>query len=115
MNVDTRAMKTWTAISPSAMMEYPHSPMTNPSPSSNRCDGQPQRPCRYRSAVLTLAQPQAAAARDFAAERRAMVDEITATVRETRSATGKQDFDERVLICTSSVSERAGIRAHFPR
>ena len=62
--------------------------------------------------VLTLAPPQAAAAQDFAAERRAMVDEITATVRETRSATGKQAFDERVLAVMGTVPRHAFVPAN---
>jgi protein-L-isoaspartate(D-aspartate) O-methyltransferase len=61
--------------------------------------------------VLTLAPAQAAAAQDFAAERRAMVDEITATVRETRAATGKQTFDERVLVVMGQVPRHAFVPA----
>ena len=61
--------------------------------------------------VLTLAPAQAAAAPDSAAERRAMVDEITATVRETRSATGKQAFDERVLAVMGTVPRHAFVPA----
>jgi len=47
--------------------------------------------------LLTLTGAQAAAAKDFAPERRRMMEEITALVRETRAEVGKQAFDERVM------------------
>jgi protein-L-isoaspartate(D-aspartate) O-methyltransferase len=47
--------------------------------------------------LLALAGAAAAAERDFAAERDAMVDEIAALVGETRDALGKPAFDARVL------------------
>lgn len=59
------------------------------------------RPCTAwfvaAALALSLAAPLAAAAQDFAAERRRMVDDITALVRETRAEIGKGAFDERVM------------------
>ena len=49
------------------------------------------------AAALLLALPCTAAAQDFAAERRRMVDDISALVRETRAEIGKRAFDERVM------------------
>ncbi|HEX6018081.1 MAG TPA: protein-L-isoaspartate(D-aspartate) O-methyltransferase [Burkholderiaceae bacterium] len=46
--------------------------------------------------LWSLAWTQAAA-QDFAAERRQMVEDITALVRETRAEIGKSAFDERVM------------------
>ena len=47
--------------------------------------------------LSALAWAQPAPAQDFAAERRRMVDDITALVRETRAEIGKSAFDERVM------------------
>ena len=44
-----------------------------------------------------------------------MVDEITATVRETRSATGKQEFDERVLAVMGTVPRHLFVPAESQR
>ena len=53
--------------------------------------------------LLTLSAAQNVAAQDFAAERRRMVDEIGALVRETRAQIGKQAFDERVMSVIAKV------------
>jgi protein-L-isoaspartate(D-aspartate) O-methyltransferase len=53
--------------------------------------------------VLILAGVPAAAGRDFASERKAMVDEITSMVGETRDAIGKAAFDARVLAALREV------------
>ena len=53
--------------------------------------------------VLILAGVPAAAGPDFASERKAMVDEITAMVGETRDAIGKGAFDARVLAALREV------------
>ena len=53
--------------------------------------------------LLAIAWVQAAAAQDFASERRRMVDEITALVRETRAEIGKGGFDERVMAVMARV------------
>ena len=45
----------------------------------------------------------AAEAEDFAAERRRMVEDITALVRETRAEIGKPAFDERVMAVMARV------------
>jgi protein-L-isoaspartate(D-aspartate) O-methyltransferase len=47
--------------------------------------------------LLTIAGAHPTAAEDFAAERRRMVEDITALVRETRAEIGKGAFDERVM------------------
>ncbi len=47
--------------------------------------------------LLTLTGAQTATAQDFAPERRRMVEDIAALVRETRTDTGKPAFDERVM------------------
>jgi protein-L-isoaspartate(D-aspartate) O-methyltransferase len=49
------------------------------------------------SLLLTLAAAPPAVAQDFASERRRMVEDITALVRETRAEIGKSAFDERVM------------------
>ena len=49
------------------------------------------------SLLLTSIGAQPAAAQDFAAERRRMVEDIAALVRETRAEIGKAAFDERVM------------------
>jgi protein-L-isoaspartate(D-aspartate) O-methyltransferase len=49
------------------------------------------------SLLLTLIGARPAVAQDFAAERRRMVEDITALVRETRAEIGKSAFDERVM------------------
>jgi protein-L-isoaspartate(D-aspartate) O-methyltransferase len=49
------------------------------------------------SLLLTLIGAPPAIAQDFATERRRMVEDITALVRETRAETGKSAFDARVM------------------
>ena len=50
------------------------------------------------AAALLLALARTAAAQDFAAERRRMVEDISALGRETRAEIGKKRaFDERVM------------------
>jgi len=49
------------------------------------------------SFLLSLIAARPALAQDFAAERRRMVEDITALARETRSEIGKSAFDERVM------------------
>ena len=62
--------------------------------------------------VLALAGAQAAAtAQDFASERRAMVDEIAATVREVGTEIGQRAFDERVLGAMAEVPRHAFVPA----
>jgi protein-L-isoaspartate(D-aspartate) O-methyltransferase len=53
--------------------------------------------------LLTLTGAQTAAAQDFADERRRMVEDISALVRETRAEVGKQAFDERVMAVMARV------------
>jgi protein-L-isoaspartate(D-aspartate) O-methyltransferase len=53
--------------------------------------------------LLTLAGVQTAAAQEFANERRRMVEDITALVRETRAEVGKQAFDARVMAVMARV------------
>jgi protein-L-isoaspartate(D-aspartate) O-methyltransferase len=53
--------------------------------------------------LLTLAGAQTVAAQDFADERRRMVEDISALVRETRAEVGKQAFDERVMAVMARV------------
>jgi protein-L-isoaspartate(D-aspartate) O-methyltransferase len=53
--------------------------------------------------LLTLTGAQIAAAQDFASERRRMVEDIAALVRETRAEVGKQAFDERVMAVMARV------------
>jgi len=53
--------------------------------------------------LLTLTGAQTAAAQDFANERRRMVEDITALVRETRAEVGKQAFDESVMAVMARV------------
>lgn len=53
--------------------------------------------------LLALTGAQTAAAEDFAAERRRMMEEITALVRETRTEIGKRALDERVLAVIAKV------------
>ena len=56
------------------------------------------------AALLTIVTvAQTAAAQDFASERRRMVDDITALVRETRAEIGKPAFDERVMAVMARV------------
>ena len=52
---------------------------------------------RIVAAALVLAIAGAPAAQDFAAERRRMVQDITALVRETRAEIGRGAFDESVM------------------
>ena len=75
-------------------------------PTANRIDGcpsahtaSPMRPRQRhrRIAPVDLHRAQPAVAQDFASERRRMVEEITALVRETRAEIGKPAFDERVM------------------
>jgi protein-L-isoaspartate(D-aspartate) O-methyltransferase len=49
------------------------------------------------SLLLIFLGARSAVAQDFGAERRRMVDDITAVVRETRTEIGKSAFDERVM------------------
>jgi len=53
--------------------------------------------------LLTLMGAQPAVAQDFASERRRMVEDITALVRETRAEIGKSAFDERVMSVLAQV------------
>ena len=53
--------------------------------------------------LLTLTGAQTAAAQEFANERRRMVEDITALVRETRTEVGKLAFDERVMAVMARV------------
>jgi len=53
--------------------------------------------------LLTITGAQTAAAEDFASERRRMMEEITAHVRETRSEIGKRAVDERVMAVMGKV------------
>ena len=53
--------------------------------------------------LLTTAGAQIAAAQDFASERRRMVQDITALVRDTRAEIGKPAFDERVMAVMARV------------
>ena len=53
--------------------------------------------------VTSLASPWAAAAQDFAAERRRMMSEIATLVRETRAETGRPAFDQRVIAAMARV------------
>ena len=55
------------------------------------------------AAALLLALPCTAAAQDFAAERRRMVDDISTLVRETRAEIGKRAFNERVMTVMARV------------
>ena len=58
------------------------------------------------AAALLLALARSAAAQDFAAERRRMVEDISALVRETRAEIGKgkiRAFDERVMTVMARV------------
>ena len=61
--------------------------------------------------VLALAGAPAATAQDFASERRAMVDEIAATVREVGTEIGQRAFDERVLGAMAEVPRHAFVPA----
>jgi protein-L-isoaspartate(D-aspartate) O-methyltransferase len=61
--------------------------------------------------VLALAPAGAAAAQDFASERRAMVDEIAASVRELGTEIGQRAFDERVLAAMAEVPRHAFVPA----
>jgi protein-L-isoaspartate(D-aspartate) O-methyltransferase len=65
--------------------------------------------------VLTLARATAAADQDFASERRAMVDEITARVREIGTEIGQRAFDERVLAVMAKVPRHAFVPAEQVR
>src|SRR6185436_11322565 len=49
------------------------------------------------SLLSTFLWAPSAGAQDFAAERRKMVEDITALARETRAETGRSAFDERVM------------------
>lgn len=61
-------------------------------------------PCFFAPALLVaLAGSSLPAAEDFASERRQMVDEIAAFLRETRSQTGKAAFDARVMVVMGKV------------
>ena len=53
--------------------------------------------------LLTLTGARPAAAQDFASERRRMVEDIAALVRETRTETGVPAFDERVMAVLARV------------
>jgi protein-L-isoaspartate(D-aspartate) O-methyltransferase len=53
--------------------------------------------------LLIVAEAPAAAAQDFASERRRMVDDIAALVRQTRDEVGKPAFDERVMAVMAQV------------
>ena len=55
------------------------------------------------AAALLLALARSTAAQDFAAERRRMVEDISALVRETRAEIGKRAFDERVMTVMARV------------
>jgi len=69
--------------------------MDIPRPTSpRRCDSASVIAASF---LLTFLWTPSAVAQDFAAERRRMVDDITALARETRTEIGKSAFDERVL------------------
>jgi protein-L-isoaspartate(D-aspartate) O-methyltransferase len=53
--------------------------------------------------LLVLGGARIAAAQDFAAERRRMVEEIATLAREVRAETGKRAFDERVMAVMAAV------------
>jgi protein-L-isoaspartate(D-aspartate) O-methyltransferase len=53
--------------------------------------------------LLTMTGAQTAAAEDFASERRRMMEDIAALVRETRDEIGKRAFDERVMAAMAGV------------
>ena len=55
------------------------------------------------AAALLLALARSATAQDFAAERRRMVDDISALVRETHAEIGRRAFDERVMTVMARV------------
>ena len=55
------------------------------------------------SLLLVLSAPRDAAAQDFAAERRLMVEDISTLVRQTRAEIGKSAFDERVMSVMAQV------------
>ena len=62
----------------------------------------PPRRCERASViaasfVLSFLWARSAVAQDFAVERRRMVEDITALVRETRAEIGRSAFDERVM------------------
>jgi Protein-L-isoaspartate(D-aspartate) O-methyltransferase (PCMT) len=93
----------WTAISHSAMIRTLHAPKTNSSPSSKAKRMATPTVCVIAAALL-LALARTAAAQDFAAERRRMVEDSTALVRETRAEIGnKRAFDERVMTVMARV------------
>jgi len=53
--------------------------------------------------LLIMTETPTAAAQDFASERRRMVDDIAALVRQTRDELGKPAFDERVMAVMARV------------
>ncbi len=61
--------------------------------------------------LLTIAGVPTAAAQDFTAERRRMVGDITALVRETRAEIGKPAFDTRVMAVMARVPRHAFVPA----
>jgi len=61
--------------------------------------------------LLTLTGAQTAADQDFASERRQMVQDIAALVRETRTEIGRQAFDERVMSVMAQVPRHEFVSA----
>jgi len=62
------------------------------------------RACVLAAAVLlSMTGARSEAAQDFASERRRMMEDIAAVVRETRTEIGKQAFDERVVAVMGKV------------
>jgi protein-L-isoaspartate(D-aspartate) O-methyltransferase len=66
---------------------------------------------RVIAAVLLLNIARNGAAEDFAAERRRMVDDIAALVRETRAEIGKPAFDSRVMAVLGKVPRHEFVSA----
>jgi protein-L-isoaspartate(D-aspartate) O-methyltransferase len=61
--------------------------------------------------VLSMTGAPSEAAQDFASERRRMMEDIAAVVRETRTEIGKQAFDERVMAVMGKVPRHEFVRA----
>ncbi|WP_332778321.1 protein-L-isoaspartate(D-aspartate) O-methyltransferase [Polaromonas sp.] len=66
--------------------------------------------------LLSITGAQAVAAEDFASERRRMMEEITALVRQTRNEIGKPALDERVMAVMGKVPRHEFVPAdQLPR
>ena len=94
----------WTAVGRSVMMRHDPIPTDEFRPAVEP-DVMPRPGLLAIGAVFvsSLAWVQAAAAQDFANERRRMVDDIGALARETRADVGKAAFDERVMAVMARV------------